>query len=96
MGGWERKYGKGQPFILPLQDGQDDQGHRGAFQRKTLEDLPPRQEQVAGAKDRKDLEVALMDGFDWLMVGGFIDYWEEDEEAEQAGIDDDADEDEYQ
>lgn len=37
-----------------------------------------------------------MDGFDWLMVGGFIDYWEEDEEAEQAGIDDDADEDEYQ
>lgn len=38
-----------------------------------------------------------MDGFDWLMVCGFVDYWEEGEEAERAGIDNKGvDEREYQ
>lgn len=35
----------------------------------------------------------VVDEFDWLMLGGFIDYWEEDEEAERPARDDD-DEDE--
>lgn len=35
-----------------------------------------------------------MNEFDWLMVGGFIDYWEEDEESEQPERDDDDSEDE--
>lgn len=25
----------------------------------------------------------MVEGFDWPMLGGFIDYWEEDEEAER-------------
>lgn len=34
---------------------------------------------MAGPEDGQALEVAIMNGFDWLMIGGFIDYWEEDE-----------------